>query len=59
MTPAGVPAVLRTMIGARQHPRADRRTLEAFQDALLRRIVRPTYANVPYYRALFDVRHGE
>jgi phenylacetate-CoA ligase len=48
------PAVLPTLLGVYGHARGTRRRLAAFQDARLRRLVRHAYANVPYYRDLFD-----
>jgi phenylacetate-CoA ligase len=42
---------------AGRHPRGSRRALVAFQDRQLRRLVAHAYAQVPYYRRLFD-RHG-
>lgn len=50
----GRPAVVPTLLGLRRHPRADRRTLVAHQEKLLRRVVRHAYDRVPYYHQLFD-----
>ncbi len=36
------------------HSRAPRETLLRFQDRQIRRVIRHAYANVPYYRRLFD-----
>ena len=37
-----------------RHNRASRETLLRFQDRQLRRVIRHAYANVPYYKRLFD-----
>ncbi len=50
----GRPTLLRTVLAFRRHPGAARTELAAFQNAALRRLVVHAYANVPYYRALFD-----
>lgn len=42
---------------ARRYPRVSREEISAFQSAALRRLVAHAYADVPYYRRLFD-RHG-
>jgi phenylacetate-CoA ligase len=42
---------------ARRYPRVSREEIGAFQAAELRRLVAHAYADVPYYRRLFD-RHG-
>jgi phenylacetate-CoA ligase len=50
------PDLLGTAGAIQRHTRADRATLQAFQDAKLRRLLAYAYENVPYYKRLFD-RH--
>jgi phenylacetate-CoA ligase len=47
---------LRTIRRIRRHERASRDEIRAFQEARLRRVVSHAYAQVPWYRRLFD-RH--
>jgi phenylacetate-CoA ligase len=49
--------VARVMRAVWAHPRADRAQIRAFQDERLRAVVAHAYANVPFYRELFQ-RHG-
>lgn len=56
MSPAreAIPFLLRTLFRPRS---VSREEMRAFQTRRLRRLLAHAYANVPYYRALFD-RHG-
>jgi phenylacetate-CoA ligase len=53
----GVLDVARVFRYAARHRHASRDEVASFQDAQLRRLIAHAYANVPYYRRLFE-RHG-
>jgi phenylacetate-CoA ligase len=48
------PQTLQALRGLRRHPRASREELISFQDERLRRLIGHAYANVAFYRRLFD-----
>jgi phenylacetate-coenzyme A ligase PaaK-like adenylate-forming protein len=53
---------LHALSGLWRHPKASREDLVSFQNRRLRRLISHAYANVPYYRRLFDdagIRPGD